>query len=304
MSATSLIRITVLATAVALAAPAVYAAEDASMHEVYQAAEAGKFTEAQAMMDKVLRDHPNSAKAHFVEAELLGKQGRFAQARDELANAERLAPGLPFEKPANVQNLRNLIAGAPVAPRHTSYAPQAAQAPATERGGMPWGWLIVGAGLIGFIAFAVRFMGRRTTPTYSFNGPANSPAGGPSGNYANAPAGGYGGYGGAPGMQPYGGPMGGGGGLGSSIVGGLATGAAVGAGLAAGEALVHHFTDGDRGNAGNGNTTVYQPAPQFDADDDRLRRDDMGGTDFGVADSGSWDSGSGGGGGGDDDSWN
>lgn len=38
----------------------ILAAEYTSMHQVYLAAEAGKFTETQAMMDKVLHDHPNS----------------------------------------------------------------------------------------------------------------------------------------------------------------------------------------------------------------------------------------------------
>lgn len=67
----------------------VFAEEEATMHQVYLAAEAGKFNEAQSMMDKVLLDHPNSAKAHFVEAELLAKRGLFRNAGAELhiANA-------------------------------------------------------------------------------------------------------------------------------------------------------------------------------------------------------------------------
>ena len=63
-----------LFSTVCFTAPA-FAEEEATMHQVYLAAESGKFNEAQSMMDKVLRDHPNSAKAHFVEAELLAKQG-------------------------------------------------------------------------------------------------------------------------------------------------------------------------------------------------------------------------------------
>jgi hypothetical protein len=96
--------------------------------------------------------------------------------------------------------------------------------------------------------------------------------------------------GGRPGMQPmygnqpYGprpGPMSGGG-MGSSILGGLATGAAVGAGMVAGEELAHHFMDGNSGvaNAATMNDSI-DSAP------------DLGGTDFGMADSSSWDDGSG-----------
>ena len=97
-------------------------------------------------------------------------------------------------------------------------------------------------------------------------------------------------------MQPYGGmgPMGQpGGGIGSGIMGGLATGAAVGVGMVAGEALAHHFMDGGSSTAGN-------VAPV--ADSWGNTSDNMGGSDFGIADSSSWsdssnvaDSGSGGG---------
>lgn len=52
--------------------------------------------EAQRMMREVLQNHPNSGKAHYVEAELLAKEGSLAQAANELATAEKLSPGLPF----------------------------------------------------------------------------------------------------------------------------------------------------------------------------------------------------------------
>lgn len=89
-----------------------FAEEDATMHQVYLAAESGKFNEAQSMKDKVLRDHPNSAKAHFVEAELLAKQGLFSNAGVELKTAEQLQPGLPFAKPEALQKLKSRISSA------------------------------------------------------------------------------------------------------------------------------------------------------------------------------------------------
>ena len=61
----------------------IFAEGDPSMHEVYVAAQEGKFSEAQAMMDQVLKDHPNSAKAHFVEAELIAKQNKLGAAATE-----------------------------------------------------------------------------------------------------------------------------------------------------------------------------------------------------------------------------
>jgi len=240
------------------------AAADPTMHQVYEAAQAGRMTEAQGMMDQVLRDHPNSAKAHFVEAELLAKQGRMGGAASELANAERLAPGLPFAKPQAVSNLRARIAAS---------LRSAAVRPAPA--GTPWGLMLIGLGLIAAILFFVRSMARRNA--------AYIPAA--NGAYPGGPMPAYGPGGVAP-MGPVG-PAGGG--IGSGIMGGLATGAALGAGMVAGEALMHHFTDGNRPGAAPSVADSWDATPN-----------DMGGADFGVADSGSWDDSSGGGGGGDD----
>jgi len=62
------VSIAMLATLV-LASGSAFAREP-SLHEVYQSVEAGHYAEAQRMMDQVLRDHPNSARAHYVEAVL------------------------------------------------------------------------------------------------------------------------------------------------------------------------------------------------------------------------------------------
>src|SRR5664279_5570371 len=97
-----------LSAALSLAAQTSFAA-DPTLHQVYQASEAGNYREAQSMMDQVLHDHPNSAKAHFVEAELLAKQGKIANAKTELDTSERLAPGLPFSKPEAVQELKTRL---------------------------------------------------------------------------------------------------------------------------------------------------------------------------------------------------
>jgi len=299
MTAKSLVRTTLLAGALALSAP-LYAAP--STHDVYVAAEAGKFAEAQAMMDQVLKEHPNSGKAHFVEAELLAKQGKFAAAEAELKTAERLEPGLPFAKADAVAKLRTLLSSgqAAPAPRVNYGQPQPAPAAVTYRNapsGTPWGTiLILGALVVGFIIVVSRFMSRRTqqvAPAYSGGGLSGTQTWG-NGGY---PQQGYGpGYGPAPTQ---------GGGLGSSIMGGLATGAAVGAGIAAGEALVHHFTDGDRerGHADNGGTRNDIVYDQPNTRNDLLSSDDMGGNDFGLNDSSSWDDGGSGGGGGGSDDW-
>jgi hypothetical protein len=87
--------------------------------------------------------------------------------------------------------------------------------------------------------------------------------------------------------------------MGSGILGGLATGAAVGAGIVAGEELMHHLTDRD-----DDRRVTYDDAPRqsswSDDNGSSSQNYDMGGNDFGVSDSSSWDSGGGGG----SDDWN
>jgi len=272
----ALFGVVMLGAAAAFTAAPVSAA-DPTLHEVYQAAEAGRLSDALKMMSDVLRDHPNSAKAHFVEAELLAKDGRATEARSELETAERLAPGLPFASDKAKTALRARLSGnglESLGPSSGGGAVHRAVAPASS--GMSWGPILLVGGLVALVLLIARSFARR---------PA---AGGPAAGYS-------GGTGGTP--QPYGpGPAGpvAGGGMGSGILGGLASGAALGAGLVAGEALAHRLIDG-------GGHPSNSTGGQF-LDDQRPRQDDLGGSDFGVADNSSWDDSSGGGGGGDD--WN
>ena len=246
-------------------------ADEPSLHQIYQAAEAGKLTEAQTMMQEVLRAHPNSGKAHFVEAELLVKQGQLRKAEAELATAERLAPGLPFAKPEAVQHLRGQLGSSHGAWPFEVQHSQALQQPVHESS-VPWGMLLIGVGLIAFILFAVRIMSQRNAMSASGGGLA---AGYGSGN-ASTP------------LQPYaagnvGTPGAQGPGMGSRVMGGLATGAAVGVGLVAGEALMHRFMDGKEQHAQSLLPNDLGPSLQDNS------FDDMGGADFGVSDTSSWD---------------
>lgn len=261
------IGITILAL-LFLAAP-VFAEEEPTMHQVYLAAEAGKFTEAQAMMDKVLLAHPNSAKAHFVEAELLAKQGLLGNAGVELATAERLQPGLPFAKPDAVKNLKSRISSAPSGVAQPNIARQ--NLPSAVKDWTPWVLLILG---IGLVVLLIGYMSRRNSnviPADSYGGHAAN---------STMPAA-------VNGASPVMGQAAAGG-MGSGIIGNLATGAALGAGVVAGEALMHHFIDGDKNN-------VIPEQPHRDASSswsaasNVSENDDMGGADFGIADASSWD---------------
>jgi len=253
-------------------------ADDPSLHEVYQAIHSGRLSEAQSMMTRVLHDHPDSAKAHYMEAEVLVRMDRADEAQIELDHADRLAPGLPFATAEAQRSLRGLIAERSHGrtggiERSATIASEAPAAPS-----IPWGPILIigGVGLMMFMFMRAR---RQAALTGATGTPGMGPVGTPygAGPYGGAP------YGGAPG-------------IGSGIVGGLATGAAIGAGMVAGEALAHEFI-------GNHDRTGSDLAAGSGS---RIAADDGGGTDFGVSGGDSWDSGgsmdigdSGGGGGGD-----
>ncbi|MGO9037641.1 MAG: tetratricopeptide repeat protein [Steroidobacteraceae bacterium] len=209
-------------------APAPAAGSEPTVHQIYEAATSGRLDQAQEMMNQVLRDHPESAKAHFVQAELYVREGNAGLARSELLRAEQLKPGLPDESPQAVQALKAELGlrAAPTAPH------------------FPWGTLLILA-----LAVGVVWMLFRRRSSYVQYPAGVVPAGGVPGAY---------------GPGGFVGPGGTGSGIGGSIAGGLASGLAVGAGVVAGEELAHHFLDGrhepgvlpppagDDSNRGNG----------------------------------------------------
>src|SRR5450631_1954614 len=262
---------TVLTLAVSFSPPVrADAAADPTVHQIYEAADAGRFDQAQQMMDQVLKDHPKSAKAHYVQAELYAKEGKTALARAELAEAEGIDPGLTHENPRAVLALKSQLGvstRAQQAPRSIGMSSAPTASPH-----FPWGTALIFVVAIGLLWML--FRRRNTYSQYPAAGPGAPGSGGP------------GGYG-------PGGPVGGGG-IGSGIAGGLASGLAVGAGVVAGEELAHHFLDGGSREGSGG---VIPPASAGEWE--QSRNSDMGGSDFGVNDAGSWGD-SGGGGGGDD----
>lgn len=230
-----------------------------TVHQIYQTAQAGNLEDAHRMVEQVLLAHPQSAKAHFVDAEILVRQGDMADAKNEFETAQKLSPGLPFAKPESVHDLQERLKGSgPLKGVDDVFAAHPHEKP------FPWIMLILGAGAVLFIVMIIRaFSSRNTNALY------------PSG-YGNVP--GNNGF-------PNGGPgFGAGtaypaqsGGLGSNIASGLAAGAAAGVGMVAGEALMHHFMDEPSSTVNNNDTFG------------NTNSDDMGGQDFGVTESSSWD---------------
>ncbi|WP_169805624.1 tetratricopeptide repeat protein [Novosphingobium rosa] len=285
-----------LPLALALSAPAM--AQDATVDQVYSAAKAGQTDKALELMQPVLKDHPGSGKAHYVEAELLAKAGRLDEARTELAKAEQLKPGLPFAKASAVAELKQQLSaggkGGTLVPDRPAVAPRASH-------GFPWVPVIV---VLGLVFLVIAFMRRRSEAQQSYYEPQPAnPYGGQQGfggpGYGNGPQGGPwpGGYQGGGYPQQGGFPPQQQGGMGGGIMSSLAGGAAAGAGFAAGEAVIGRmFGEHDRERVVERDTS----SSRDDDDDDRRYNQDMGGNDFGISDSGSWDDSSSGGG---NDDW-
>ncbi len=295
-----------LGLVLALAAPVVALAQndahtaranEPSIDEIYKAASSGRLADADAMIDKVLAAHPTSAKAHFVHAELLAKEGKLGAAKSAFAKANELAPGLPFAKPEAVAGLSQRLDSAATAPARAAGLPSRTEAASMSAPDAPTGMgTPAKLGILAALLAAGVFMYRRISgvrPQMGGPGNMNGTAGYATPSYANGPTG----Y--APPMNPgYAQPPApaAGGWTGGGLGGALMTGAAVGLGAVAVEEAVRHFS---HGNDRPDNIPDHRANNNQSAWGDSLGPDvnaDMGGNDFGIADSGSWDSGGGDGG--------
>ncbi len=281
------------------AGPALAQAEP-TMNQIYQAAQAGKLDQAQVMIQQVLIAHPNSAKAHFVQAELFARQGLASRGREALLTAEKLAPGLPFAKPEAVQALRAQLASKPVQgsakePIDKNFA---LDTPTTATSGVPMGLvLLLGAGVIAVVVWLIRRKPAASPAaaavypnpsTMAASGGLNGPqtfGSGVAGGGAMSPAygqpgaqfGGQPGYGQAANGQPA--AMG----MGGRVMGGLATGLAVGAGVMAAQAIGKNLM----GN--NEQATQPKDSVSSGGHETLAGNQDMGGENFGINDNTSWD---------------
>ena len=288
-------------------------ATEPSVHQIYETASRGDLRGAQTMIDDVIRRHPQSAKAHYVKAELAVRQRDAATARSELQAAEKIAPGLPFAKPEAVRALRSQVdrlgtadATTPaVRPQRSDPRRMGASPVEPARGGFPFGGLLIGAVVVGGLFLLMR---RRRQPMVDPRGPAGYGPG-PGSPYARDDAFGRGPepmYPQQPGYNPYGGAPAQGG-MGSSLARGLGTGLAMGAGVVAAEEIgrrmfehgregstpFHDPTLADRGGANANNPLAHDAG--VDAFGGGAPDPDMGGQDFGIADNGGWDDAGGGG---------
>jgi len=205
-----------------LAAAVTWAAASPTVDEVLQAYRAGDYARAEGMMDQVLLEHANNAYAHFLQAQVLAKQGKLAAARSQLESAQKLNPTLSFAKPAALQELKSELAGQSSQSQARQAATDTAGGSSSKSGGFSLSRVIIV--VLAVLALWAFLRSRRQRALGSMTGLG---AGGPGPMaYPNG--------GSAAPMQPQAG-----GGMGSGIMGGLASGAALGAGMIAGESLMH-----------------------------------------------------------------
>jgi tetratricopeptide (TPR) repeat protein len=253
------------AATVLLTSNAVFA--EATLPEVYKAVQSGQMAKADVMMKEVLQNHPNSAKAHYVAAELYLKEGKLDVARNHFMTAQNLAPGLPFAQPESVQKLQVQLANS----SGSSAASSVTSSSSIFSNPLFWG--LIAILVVGIIIVMKR---RKAEAVQVYNAPSAGYPGTPGGpaGYPGGP-GGPAGYPGAPGAPAAGG-------MGGGLMGSLATGAALGVGMYAGQALASNLMgghDNSHPNAGS-NPNLNQVNGPASAD-----------PNFGVRDASSWDDG-------------
>jgi hypothetical protein len=303
-----------ISLSLALAAAAAQALP--TVNEVEAQVQQGHYAQAQTMMRDVVAAKPGSARAHYVYAEILAHNDRFADAARETATAKRLDPSLAFTDAAKFTAFEQLLdrelsrptpTPAPrtgssldnLGPSHPVVAAAPArslQAPAAPADGVPhWVW---GAG-IAALAFAVWRMLSRGRGSAGVAPAPNGMAPGAAPGAAPSPYG-YGSYGTPNGYAPNaGGSAPGGSGM-------LGTGLAAAGGVAAGM-LAERFLERGReqrpaDNWVDRDNNGYPAAP---APDDDARALENRNVDFGSGND-DWDAGSadtGGSSGSDDGGW-
>jgi len=277
--------------------------------DIEQAVQAGNYQQAETLVREVLREKPESAKAHYQLGEILARQSRMPEAHKALVRAQELDPALKFtnqpEKfrdlfartgaPAPGATVSSGLQSTPVATPSTGQSSNnAQQRPAAAEGigsSIPMSYVWIGLIAVGILAFLLVRNTRNSSqpqPTAAY-GNALATAGGPQRGFGGQPGGfggqaGYGGYG--PGAAPNSGP----GAMTGAVVGGLA-------GVAAGYALPKALED-------NHHDAGQQSLHNSPASDQFQPMSSAPSQDFGAFDSGagdSWDSGGDSSGGGGDD---
>ena len=266
-----------------------------SLQEVETQVKEGHYTQAESMMKEVVAAKPNSARAHYIYAEILAHDGNLSRAADEARLARQIDPDLSFTTtPEKFRSLEASLTRAqtPASPRiantpstTTAIAPATAAVAAPSSGVPSWVWL-AGLAVVAFFLWRGFSRSQAAAAGGAMAAPGAAFAGGPMAQ-PNAMAPGAMPYAaGYPAQRPGSGLMG----VGLGVAGGVA------AGMLASELMNrNHGGNADQGAGGNVQPGFFD-APSS-AGNDLVDRP----VDFGTGGS-DWDSGSvdvGGGGGSD-----
>jgi len=237
--------------------------------DIEAAVNSGKLAQAESMLREVIKEKPNSAKAHYELGQVLARETRYAEAQTELVRAKEIDPSMKFAQSADKYNeVFNKVTQQLTAPTNTAATHQAADSassaphPAPSSAPLPLTYVWLGIGALGLMAFLIY----RNRPQAILATSAAATASAPRGFGSQyAPAQGAAPYG-QPGYgQPgYGQPGSGmGAGVAGAVVGGLA-------GVAAGYALSKAMEGGSEHHAGNAAAPdqreyipMDQPAPDM-----------------------------------------
>jgi hypothetical protein len=244
-----------------------------TVEEVQTQVQKGNYAQAQRMMEEIVAAKPNSAKAHYVYAEMLAHNERFGHAALEAKLARRLDPTLGFTDPekfaAFERQLEQQQAAAKVKPSpapapalRTPAVPVPAPV-AVARGSGLTGWVWgLGFGAVAVLVWRLISARRRAT---RMMGP------GMAGPAYGAGPGGYG---------PAGGPGTGGSGM---LGTGLAAAGGFAAGMLAEKMMEDRHPDAASPGAGSGGLVpgMFDEPPAHDTAADDLQRRSI---DFGSGD--------------------
>ena len=249
--------------------------------DITSAVEAGDLARAETLLHEVLKEKPNSAKAHYELGEVLARAKRYEEALTQLNQARAIDPALKFaSSPEKFTQTVDKVSAAATksassgqAQNLASSPAQSAVAPAASATPFPTGYVVGGMILLVLLFVLIRrSQAPRPMPMGAYPG---APGYAPGGGMAPAPYGGYG-------VQPQAGS-----GIGGAVLGGVA-------GLAAGYALSKAM-EGGSANAGEAHraSATNEGYIPFDAPPapDLGSFDAGSGSGWDAADSGGGDSG-------------
>ncbi|MBV8046156.1 MAG: tetratricopeptide repeat protein [Paludibacterium sp.] len=159
---------------------------NAEQQQIQTAVQQGDYAKAEGLIEQVLQQHPNSAKAHYIHAEVLAHTGKPAQAQQEVAAAKQLDPKIGFTSPEKLGKFEAYLDVAAHAKQQTHTAAQTvAVTPAQPVENQPIGIMPIVIGLLALvlITLLVSRLFRRPAATQNGGYPPGSQGYGGAQNY-------------------------------------------------------------------------------------------------------------------------